>query len=94
MTIFCVRSPWQNFDLNPKLINYHLCLYTYTAAAEAALAATGSSDRKRGTLRPASDATWRPEMKCAFPGPRQLYVLLFLLKLVVTSAHLKLKLRR
>jgi len=39
--------------------------------------AQGSGSR-RGTLRPASDATWRPEMTCAFPGPDS-YALLFLL---------------
>jgi len=36
------------------------------------------SGGRRGTLRPASDATWRPKMTCAFLGPDG-YALLFLL---------------
>jgi len=32
---------------------------------------------------PTSDATWRPKIKCAFPGPDS-YALLFMLFIVVT----------
>ena len=38
----------------------------------------GAGGGRRGTMRPASDATWRPEMKCVFSGPDS-YALLFLL---------------
>jgi len=45
-------------------------------------AGSSSSDSSRGTLWPAADANWRPEMTCAFPG-RDSYALLF-----VFCAHL------
>jgi len=39
--------------------------------------ATGGG--RRGTMRTASEASWRPAMKCAFPGPDSYaYALLFL----------------
>jgi len=50
---------------------------------QAAGGGSQGSGGRRGTLRPASDATWRPEMTCAFPGPDG-YVLLFLRALVMT----------
>ena len=40
-------------------------------AAEASAGGHSSNDGSRGTLRPAADANWRPEMTCAFLGPDQ-----------------------
>ena len=39
----------------------------YPSVTNVVLVVIGFGGR-RSTLRPASDATWRPEMTCAFPG--------------------------
>jgi len=41
--------------------------------------ATCGDRGRRGTLRPASDVTWPPEMTCAFPGHDSYALLFFLL---------------
>jgi len=46
---------------------------------QAAAAADGGSGDRRGTLRPAADATWRPEMNYRRSRAHDSYTLMFLL---------------